>query len=513
MKSPTTFPLLCLFLVALFFYPELVKARSTICHIEAFIAQVPVNDCELNNYPVVFKPSQPHSTFVQNLNVRSRSGKIAFSVEAGDKEYRLDLKPGVYQFEITDPTSAYCSTIQQLVVKGSQTTTSPVVTCRDLTIQLGSGGKWVSPIEFAAQSQSPCGSFRFESSQSFFSLADVGKKRVKVTIIDSHNRKQSCYSEVTIKTHEKEQFKSGIFDVCHSSSPDNPISLQNDGYFRMAADSQPSVLGPKIVSQARWGDGEIKVHLSRWENVHQQGARAGIIIKESCTPSAPYIAILLESGTGNLYKDFRLMGNGEVVKEWEHRVHSPTWLKLTRKEGQFKAYVSHNGLHWQLAYSTSMQVGAIMQWGMIMESGSPTDPSIAVFEKLSIQTEANSPYPPVPRARPSLPKSKHIAREKNDLPDTYQKPKKTTIMDQEQWSIFPNPAQDYLEVTLPIWKDDHATLHLLNSAGKTILKEQLDVLNGQSHWMNLATVARGIYYLKLQTVEGQHLTKKVIVDK
>lgn len=86
-------------------------------------------------------------------------------------------------------------------------------------------------------------------------------------------------------------------------------------------------------------------------------------------------------------------------------------------------------------------------------------------------------------------------------------------MKQEQWSIFPNPAQDYLEVTLPIWKDDRATLHLFNSAGTAVLEEHLDVLNGQLHWMNLARVARGVYYLKLQTIEGQHLTKKVIVDK
>jgi len=488
-------------------------ARSPICHIEAFIAQVPVNDCELNKYPIVFKPSQPHSAFVQDLNVRSRSTKIAFSVKAGDREYRLELKPGVYQFEITDPTSAYCSTIQQLVVKGSQITNPPVAICTDLTIQVDSGGKWVSPIQLAAQSHSPCGSLRFESAQSFFSLADVGKKSVKVTIIDSHNRRQRCYSKVTIKAYETEQSKPALFDVCHNSSTDNRISIQKDEYFQMGTDSQWLFPYPKIISQARLGDGEIKVNLSQWENAGQQGSRAGIIIKESCTPLAPYIALLLESGTGNIYKDFRLIENGKVVKEWEHRVHSPTWLKLIRKGGQFKAYVSHNGLHWQLAYSTSMQVGAVMQWGMILESVGPTDQSVAIFENLSIQTEANSPYPPVPHTAPFSPKPKPFAGEKNDLPDTYHKPKTTTIMEQEQWSIFPNPAQDYLEVTLPIWKDDHATLHLLNSAGKTILKEKLDVLNGQSHWMNLATVARGIYYLKLQTVEGQHLTKKVIIDK
>lgn len=434
-------------------------------------------------------------------------------MKAGDKEYLLELKPGVYQFEITDPNSAYCSTTQQLIVKSNPVTNLPAAICTDLTIQIDKGGKWISPIEFTKHSHTPCDSLRLESSQRFFSLADIGKKRVKVTTIDSHNRRQSCYSTVTIKTSEKELWQTALFDVCHSSSTTNRVSIPTDGYFRMTTNPQDLAAGTKIVSQARLGDGEIKVKLSQLESINQQGVRAGLVIKDSCSPLAPYIAILLESGTGNIHKDFRLTEKGDVVKEWEHRVHSPKWLKLTRKGGQFKAYVSHNGLHWQVAYSTSMQVGAVLQWGMIMKSVGHAGQSIATFEKLSIQTEANTPYPSAPHPPPSSPKPTPIVGDKNTLPDTYHKSKMTTIMDQEQWSIFPNPAQDYLEVTLPTWKDDHATLHLLNSAGKTVLKEQLDVLNGQSHWMNLATVTRGIYYLKLQTVEGQHLTKKVIIDK
>ena len=56
-------------------------------------------------------------------------------------------------------------------------------------------------------------------------------------------------------------------------------------------------------------------------------------------------------------------------------------------------------------------------------------------------------------------------------------------------------------------------LLLLNSIGKSVLEEKLEMLNGQSHWLNLAAISSGIYYLKLQTIEGQHLTKKVVIDK
>ena len=48
---------------------------------------------------------------------------------------------------------------------------------------------------------------------------------------------------------------------------------------------------------------------------------------------------------------------------------------------------------------------------------------------------------------------------------------------------------------------------VINSEGKTVLEEQLDILNGQAHWLNLATIAGGTYYLKLHPIEGQHLTK------
>lgn len=477
-------------------------------------------DCELDAYPVVFKPAQPHTAFPQHLKVRSLSAKLSFEVKQGEGVHTFNLKPGTYQFEITDPSTSYCSTIQQLTVRGSSLDPTPKAICNNLSVHLPAGGRFITPKELAGRSHSPCGPLEMSLSQDFFSSADVGTKRIKVTVEDAQHRRRHCYSTVKVLPSPKqlqtyrEAGKLGpSFEICGASPNLFKAYQQEDGSFRMLAGGGHAKAEPTMLSQARLGDGDMVVELGTIEGTAEQKGSAGLMIRAGCQANAPYVAILMEASTRTLYKEFRLVAGGEIFREWEYRLHAPSWLKIKRKGRQFKAFTSHNGQHWQMAYSISLQLEAVLYWGMTVVHPFSSGRTAATFKGLTIQTDVNEDYPPLPPIALDPFASTPPAGAKTTKPDTYHKSKSTTIMEQEQWSIFPNPAQDYLEVTLPIWKDDHATLHLLNSAGKTILEEKLDVLNGQSHWMNLATVAGGIYYLKLQTVEGQHLTQKVIIDK
>lgn len=463
----------------------------------------------MERYPVVFKPAQPHLTFAQSLRVELLSSRFSFEVKQGSAPHRFDLKPGTYRFKITNTSSPYCSTIQDLTVQRSTDHRSLIAVCKDISIQLQAGGVYLSPKDLAADSHSPCNPIKFELDKYFFSTADIGVNKVKVSLVDAQNRKQGCYSTVNVLPLPSSPSQSPLarFEQGAASPSEIDNEILESGNITMTSKGFPSSKRPNILSQARYGDGEIKVKLSSLKGKDQANGKAGLIITEKGDYASPFLSLLLEANTGTLHKEFRLTAGGEVVKEWEHRLHPPKWLKLKRKGSHFKAFASHNGLHWQLVYSTSMQTGAVLHWGLILENGGSSSSTIATFNHLHISSEANLPYPL------SDQQSKTTIEHKTVLPDAYSSSKSKTIMEQEQWSIFPNPAQDYLEVTLPIWKDDRATLHLLNSAGKAVLEEHLDVLNGQSHWMNLARVARGVYYLKLQTIEGQHLTKKVIVDK
>lgn len=501
-----------LLLLGLTWSPLHARADLSSCRIEAFVVQVPNEGCPMERYPVVFKPAQPHLNFAQSLRIELLSSRLVFKVDQGDSPYHFKLKPGRYRFKISSTSNPDCSTIQDLTIKRNADNHPFVARCKDISIRLREGGINLSPSDLVGDHSSPCSPINMEMDQSFFSTSDIGVNRVKVSLIDAQNRRQSCYSQVKvlpILSNAQHGYTAvSRFEQCPTTSQSSVSnSISTSGSITMISQNRSSSQFPHILSQARSGDGEIKVNLSNLLSEGQDKGRAGLIIRENCDASSPFISLLLEAGTGNIHKEFRLTRGADVVQEWEHRLHPPSWLKLKRKGGHFKAFISHNGLHWQLVYSTSMQVGSILYWGLIVKNINPDYQTVATFDQLNINSEANMPYPPA-NLQPGTPPT-----DKTSLPDTYHKPKSKTIMEQEQWSIFPNPAQDYLEVTLPIWKDDRATLHLLNSAGKAVLEEHLDVLNGQSHWMNLAKVARGVYYLKLQTIEGQHLTKKVIVDK
>lgn len=489
--------------------PLQISAEVQSCPIEAFVVQVPNPGCPMERYPVIFKPAQPHQTFAQSLRVELLFSKYSFEVTQGSPPYSFELKPGTYRFKITNTASPNCSTIQDLTVKRSAINTPLITVCKDINVQLQEGGVHLKPEDIVAESHSPCNPIKLELDKYFFSTADIGLNKVKVSLVDAQNRKQSCYSTVNVLPLTPAPLLSSIarFEQCAAPSSDIDNNISENGSITMVSKGRNASKFTNVLSQTRYGDGEIKVQLTSLKGEDQANGRAGLIITEACNSSSPFLSLSLEANTGTLHKEFRLTTRGEVVREWEHRLHPPNWLKLKRKGSHFKAFTSHNGLHWQLVYSTSMQVGTVLHWGIVTENTSSEGYTSATFNDLRISSEANMAYP-LSDHQPNT-----VMENKTSLRDAYTTPKSKTTMEQEQWSIFPNPAQDYLEVTLPIWKDDRATLHLLNSAGKAVLEEHLDVLNGQSHWMNLARVARGVYYLKLQTIEGQHLTKKVIVDK
>lgn len=518
MKSPTAL-LFLLFVFSNSLAAPSKQPTSKPCHIEAFVAQVPTGACQLDAYTVVLKPSQPHEQFVQDLQLRILSLNTAFTVKKGMTEFRFELGAGHYQFEISDPAVDDCRTIQQLTVKGGRVKVPPVAICKDISIQLQKGASVINGEDLAGESYSSCGSVSYQLSQSHFSSADVGTKEVEVTVKDVRRKSASCKSRVkvlpalgTIPTYIEKGERGPYFEYHDTKAVKSKAFFkQEDHTFQVMAGGQGEKDNTTIISQTRLGDGEIKVRLSSLKSLDKPHGQAGLIIGQGSDPQAAFCSIMLEEITGNLYKEFRLSKGGKMVREWEHRLHTPSWLKLKRKGHQFKAYTSHNGQHWQLAFSISMPVGENLYWGMVVKNIAPAPRTVGIFEQLSIRTEHNSPYPS--HQLPANPPSKLDPFAGSKVPDTYGAPPPTLTVEQEQWAVFPNPAQDYLEVTLPIWKDDHATLLLLNSIGKSVLEEKLEALNGQSHWLNLAAINSGIYYLKLQTIEGQHLTKKVVIDK
>lgn len=79
-----------------------------------------------------------------------------------------------------------------------------------------------------------------------------------------------------------------------------------------------------------------------------------------------------------------------------------------------------------------------------------------------------------------------------------------------EFQAFPNPASDVLQVKMSLQKEDNIKISLVNTAGQSILqKEILHAMNIQESF-HINGLAKGIYFLKIQTSQGIAADKIVI---
>jgi len=85
------------------------------------------------------------------------------------------------------------------------------------------------------------------------------------------------------------------------------------------------------------------------------------------------------------------------------------------------------------------------------------------------------------------------------------------VIKSENINVFPNPANDYLNVDFTLNKISDVTVSLVDMTGKTVYNNTLTSLNGnQGLVINTMNLANGMYTLSLRTAEG-NVTRKVSI--
>lgn len=73
-------------------------------------------------------------------------------------------------------------------------------------------------------------------------------------------------------------------------------------------------------------------------------------------------------------------------------------------------------------------------------------------------------------------------------------------------SIYPNPAESSIAITLPLASAENHVLVLLDAAGKKLLEEPING-NQTSHQIDVSALAKGVYILRLNTNYGSKFAK------
>jgi hypothetical protein len=114
-----------------------------------------------------------------------------------------------------------------------------------------------------------------------------------------------------------------------------------------------------FVSQPLTGDGSVTAEIAS-QSASSSNAKAGVMLRASDNPAAPYYAVLVSPGAG-IKVQKRSTSGGNTTKLANLAGTAPIWLKITRVGDTFTSYTSTDGGTWALiAGSTcTMPPGAL----------------------------------------------------------------------------------------------------------------------------------------------------------
>lgn len=91
--------------------------------------------------------------------------------------------------------------------------------------------------------------------------------------------------------------------------------------------------------------------------------------------------------------------------------------------------------------------------------------------------------------------------------------KRVTIADVEDFGIFPNPAQETVNVSLKGYEGKDIEIQVVNQFGSKVQSVRLNNVTDATHQLELNTVQNGIYSLWIFTDGRRPVSKKMIVNK
>ncbi|MFT5745480.1 MAG: hypothetical protein ACI9XO_001598, partial [Paraglaciecola sp.] len=77
-------------------------------------------------------------------------------------------------------------------------------------------------------------------------------------------------------------------------------------------------------------------------------------------------------------------------------------------------------------------------------------------------------------------------------------------------AVFPNPAQDELNIQFALHNQQALNIELLDVVGRVIWTETMNTATGSTQ-LSLADLSSGVYMLQLKTVEGV-VARKVVKE-
>ena len=95
----------------------------------------------------------------------------------------------------------------------------------------------------------------------------------------------------------------------------------------------------------------------------------------------------------------------------------------------------------------------------------------------------------------------------------YSNTKRITISDIEDFGLFPNPAQESVNISLQRFEGKNITIRMIDQFGKELKSIELNNVAEHTYRLPLEGINNGIYSLWIFTENRKPASKKFIVNK
>lgn len=157
------------------------------------------------------------------------------------------------------------------------------------------------------------------------------------------------------------------------------------------------------VYQSLAANGTLSAHITAQTNTNTW-AKAGIMVRLSSVPGAPYYALLVTPGNGYVIQ-YRLTQGGGTTTIKPGAVTLPIYLRITRTGTSFTAYTSSNGTTWTMVANSTTVVASLtgsLLSGMAVTSHNSSHLGSATFDSLTQATaQSGNPIAPSPGQLPA----------------------------------------------------------------------------------------------------------------
>ncbi len=322
------------------------------------------------------------------------------------------------------------------------------------------------------------------------SCEDLGANvPVLVTVSDASGNSNTCTATVTV-----DGLPCGFMDfgedgigcedsnnVVYDTESDN-FTLTSNG----CSTANFSQDDAAYVQAELCGNGEIVAHIT---SISPTGLGwAGIAMRESEAPGSKKVELLVNLGN-IVRRAIRTTTNGYAYPGQLFRPQA-TWLKIVRTGNLFVGYASTDGVYWQNILVAQIPMTPCIQAGLIVTNYNGSSVVSASFDNVEVIEYSTLNV---------------------QIPNTADVIDEDILARDLDFTIFPNPAKDQIQLDLINFVGQEVKVQILNQLGQPILEQSFREINHKPTPFDLQGLSSGTYFVRLTSNFGENVKKLIIV--